>query len=99
MLILSALIPVTLGLGYFVLEQNLEWFLLIPVSISLIVSIAGLIQGIILLRYELYVHIDPAYMIETYYSKSTNFLINKTASSSASAVNQNIDILNRKTIG
>lgn len=38
-------------------------------------------------------------MIETYYQKNVDYIINIIASSSAGAVNKNIEIINNKTRG
>lgn len=95
----STLVPVVVGLGYFVLSQTKQQATVIPIFLSLILFLLAITRGIILLKPKQLVHMDVLKLIENYKDKPLSYIVNISAVSWADMVNDNQKLINSKEKG
>jgi len=94
----STLIPIVVGLGYFILKETRAFWLLLPIFISLVMFLLAITLGIWVQRPTHYKYVDPKVIVEKYRGKrkSLRFFINKWASSWSDTANYNASVVNEK---
>ena len=92
----STLIPIVIGLGYFILKETREYWILWSISLSLLMFFLAIVLGIWLQRPTNYRYVDPSIIVKKYKEKPLRYIINKLASTYSDTVNQNASIINAK---
>ena len=94
----SALIPVIAGLGYFVGKETNSFWILVPVSVSLICFVIAIAIGIENSKPTPSDYCDPRCVIEKYkdQGKSTIFFLYTWASTIIETANNNANVINSK---
>ena len=95
----STLVPVVVGLGYFVLSQTKQLVTVIPIFISLILFLLAIARGIILLKPKQLFDIDVLKLIQKYKDETLSYIINISAVSWADMVNDNQELINSQEAG
>ena len=92
--IVTALIPVLFGFGYFCLNNEHFIRLLIPIGITLICLGFAVIQGFYILWFNQYTYNEPFELIQKYHDQDLTFITLKTSVSWADVINENIEYHN-----
>ena len=95
--LVSALIPIVAGLGYFIAKETKAYWILYPIFVSTSAFIAAFAIGILLFAGgSEYLYFDPKVTVVGYNKKSLKFYVNKLASTLCDVANKNADAVNRK---
>jgi hypothetical protein len=95
--LVSALIPVVAGLGYFIAKETQAYWILYFIFVSMIAFILAFAIGIRLFAGgSEYLYFDPEVVVTKYKEKSLRFYTNKLASTLCDISNKNADVVNAK---
>jgi len=94
----SALIPIVVGLGYFIIRETRAYWILVSIFFSLLAFFSAIALGIWVQRPTRYKYVDPGVIVKKYRKegKSLRFFVNKWASTWCDTVNHNTHIINAK---
>ena len=97
----STLIPIVVGLGYFILKETRAYWILLPIFLSLVMFLLAITLGIWVQRPTHYKYVDPKVIVKKYKGKgkSLRFFVNKWASTWSDTANYNASVVNRKENG
>jgi len=93
--IVTALIPILFGLGYFCLNNSLLQRFLVPIGFTLFCFVVAVCIGFYVLWSNKYVYIDPLDFIKYYEKHDLNFIVLNTAVTWACFINENINLHNK----
>ena len=93
--IITALIPILFGLGYYSLDNPKFDFVLFPIGLTLTCFFIAVLIGFYVLLEMEFAYNDPLQLIEKYHEESLKFITLITASSVASLANFNSDAHNK----
>lgn len=94
--ITSTLIPIVVGLGYFIIKETKIYWMLIPISLSLGIFLWAVGKGIVLQMPTDYFYVDPSVTVKKHHTKPLKYIINKLASTYCDVVNYNASSINKK---
>ena len=97
--VVSGMIPLVFGFGYFILAQTKEWVVFIPLFLSIIMFLLALVRGILLLKPKWFLYVDVLEIINKYKDEPLTYIINKSAVTWADTVNHNISVVNSREKG
>jgi len=89
--IVTAIIPILFGLGYFCINNDDFKGLLIPIGFSLICLGISSIIGFYILWVSKFVYVDPYELIQKYHEEDIDFITLKTASTWSLFITENHD--------
>ena len=97
----SALIPIVVGLGYFIIEETMAYWILLPIFLSLVMFLSAITLGIWVQRPTHYKYVDHKVIVKKYRGKgkTLRFFVNKWASSWSDVANYNAFVVNKKENG
>jgi hypothetical protein len=96
MSIAATLIPIIVGLGYFILKETTAYWVFIFFFLTLVCLIAAIGLGIHLQRPLAYRVFNPYIMMKKYHKKNQRYLIKKYAITWSHTVNRNLKKINYK---
>ena len=97
--VLSGIIPLLFGFGYFILSNTKQWTVFTLLFLSVVLFLLALIRGILLLKPKWFLYVDALEMITKYKDEPLSNLINKTAATWADTLNHNISVINSRERG
>jgi len=97
--IASTLVPIIVGLGYFVLKETKANWLSIPIFLSLILLLLAIAQGISLQEPSEFRFLQPLKVIKKFKQKPLRYIMNKCAVTWAKGVYYNNKVINSKENG
>jgi len=95
----STMVPIVLGIGYFILKESNAYWVIIPMFISLLAFVYAIAKGISLFKPKGFKYVNPKKAIKKYKNKSLTFTINKSASTLADTAVKNVRVINDKEDG
>lgn len=95
----STLIPIIVGLGYFILKETEFHWIFVPILFSLISLLGAIVQGISLQRPTDFRFLQPKKFIPKVKKKSLRYVINKSAVTWAKGVFYSHKAVNSKENG
>lgn len=87
--IITALIPILFGMGYYCLDNSQLRYLLLPIGLTMTCLFIAVIIGFYIISDSEFIYNDPLALIQDYHLENTAFITLKTASSLADTVNAN----------
>jgi hypothetical protein len=96
MTISATLIPIIVGLGYYILKQTATYWVFIPFLLSLASFILSIIIGVIIQRPTGFRFLNPTKFMKKYNEKSLVYVVNKSASTWSDIVHKNKKVINSK---
>lgn len=97
--IASTLIPIVIGLGYFIIKETRVYWILWSIFLSLVMFLLAIILGIWLQRPTDYRYVDASVIVKKHNGKPLRYIINKFASTYSDIANHNASIINAKENG
>ena len=97
--IASTLIPIVIGLGYFIIKETRVYWVLWSIFLSLVMFLLAIVLGIWLQRPTDYKYVDPSVIVKKHEGKPLRYVINKFASTYSDTTNHNASIINAKENG
>lgn len=95
----STLIPIVVGLGYFIIKETEAYWIFWFIFFSLIAFIYAIARGIFLHMPSGYKFVNPVKTINKHKKKSLRFIIGRSAYSWSRSVNHNKRLINSKERG
>lgn len=95
----STLVPIVVGLGYFILKETKAYWLFLPIFTSLIMFLLAIGRGVLLHKPTDFLFVDPLTIMMKYKKKSLRYVINKSASTWSDTVVHNSEVINSKENG
>ena len=92
----STLIPIVIGLGYFILKETRAYWIFVPIFATLVMFLSAIVVGILLHKPTNFKIINPKVIINKHKGKSLTYVINKSASTWADVVAHNRLVINSK---
>lgn len=92
----SAIIPIVVGLGYFILKETNAHWIFIPIFASLLMFLVAIAIGVYLHKPTNFKVVNPEVIICKHKHKSLRYVINKSASTWADVVSHNRSVINSK---
>jgi hypothetical protein len=96
MTISATLVPIVVGVGYYILKQTSMHWVFIPFLLSLASFVGSIIIGIVVQRPTGFRFLNPKKFMEKFREKSLVYVINKSASTSSDIVQKNKKVINSK---
>jgi len=94
----STLVPIVVGLGYFIIKETKAYWVLLPIFLSLVMFLLAITIGIWVQKPTYYKYVDPKVIAKKYRGKgkSLRFFVNKWASALSDTANYNASVVNKK---
>jgi hypothetical protein len=94
----STLVPIVVGLGYFILKETKAYLILLPIFLSLVMFLLAITLGVWVQKPTHYKYVDPRVIAKKYRGKgkSLRFFVNKWASAWSDTANYNASVVNKK---
>ena len=96
MTISATLVPIVVGVGYYILKQTEINWVFIPFLLSLASFILSIIIGLIIQRPTGFRFLNPKKFMNKFKDKSLVYVINKSASTWSDIVHKNKKVINSK---
>lgn len=92
--VLSTVIPLSTGVGYYILSSmfTLPFFILFLITLSSLVG--ALARGVLLLEPKWFLYVDVKMLIQRYEKKPLSFILSKVASTWDDTIEKNISVIN-----
>lgn len=95
----STLIPIVIGLGYFILKETDFHWIFVPIFLSLIMFLLAIARGTLLHKPTDFKFVNPLKMINSHNEKSLRYVVEKSATTWSDTVDHNKKVINSKESG